>query len=131
MAETAGIRQTLRNELVELYREQPVDAKRVAWLVRFLARDVKRLWLSGELTADPAGSRVPPSTRTAFGVAVFALVVAGPLLLWQALVESPFTTVIATAGVVAGARLATRGWLTILLEGHHRRDDLIRFQRDY
>ena len=131
LAETAGIRQTLRNELVELYREQAVDAKRVAWLVRFLASDVKRRWLSGELTADPEDSRVPPSTLTAFGTAVFALVVAGPLLLWQALVEEPFMTVIATAGVVAGARLAVRGWLAILVEGHRHRDDVIRVQRDY
>lgn len=131
LTETAGIRQTLRNELVGLYREQAVDAKRVAWLVRFLAGDVKRQWLSGELTAVPEDSRVSPSTRTAFGTAAFALVVVGPLLLWQALIEAPFTTVIATAGVVAGARLAIRGWLVILLEGHRYRDDLIRVRRDF
>ncbi|MEV4122579.1 hypothetical protein [Micromonospora sp. NPDC049645] len=131
LAETAGIRQTLRNELVELYREESVDAKRVAWLVRFLASDVKRQWHSGELTADPEDSRVPSSTRTAFGTAVFALVISGPLLLWQALVEAPFTTVIATAGIVAGARLAIQGWLAILLEDHRYRDDIERVRRDY
>ncbi|MFI1195352.1 hypothetical protein ACH4T9_19130 [Micromonospora sp. NPDC020750] len=131
LVETAGIRQSLRSELVELYREQAVDAKRVAWLVRFLASDVKRLWLSGELTADPENSRVPSSTRTAFGAAVFALVVAGPLLLWQALVEAPFTTAIATAGVVTGARLAIQGWHALLLERHRYRDDLVRVRHDY
>ena len=131
LAETAGIRQTLRNELVKLYREQSVDAKRVAWLVRFLASDVKRRWVSGELTADPENSRVPPSTRIAFGTAVLTLSAAGPLLLWQALIEAPFTTVIATAAIIVGARLAIRGWLAILIEGHRHRDDLIRAGRDY
>ncbi|MFV2098976.1 hypothetical protein ACFHW1_26455 [Micromonospora sp. LOL_014] len=131
LAETAGIRQSLRNELVELYREQSVDAKRVAWLVRFLASDVKRRWLSGELTTDPENSRVPPPTWAALGAAVFALVIAGPLLLWQALVEAPFTTAIATAGVVAGARLAIQGWHAILLERHRYRDDVVRVRHDY
>ncbi|PRY31541.1 hypothetical protein [Pseudosporangium ferrugineum] len=131
LAETAGIRQTLRNELVELYREQGVEAKHVAWLVRFLASDVKRQWLSGELTAEPRSCRVSPSTRIAYGSAVFTVAVAGPLLLWQALVEAPFTTVIATVGVVVGTRLAIRGWLAILLEGHRHRDDLIRARRDF
>lgn len=131
LAETAGIRQSLRNELVELYREKGVDAKRVAWLVRFLASDVKRLWLSGELTADPENSRVPSPTRAAFGAAVFALVAAGPLLLWQALVEAPLTTAIAMAGVVAGARLAIQGWYAILLERHRYRDDLLRLRHEY
>lgn len=131
LAETAGIRQSLRNELVELYREQAVDARRVAWLVRFLASDVKRRWLSGELKADPENSRVPSSTRAAFGTAVFALVVTGPLLLWQAFVEAPITTVIATVGVVAGARLAVRGWHATLFEHHRYQDDLVRVWQDY
>ncbi|MEU7617706.1 hypothetical protein AB0M91_28745 [Micromonospora rifamycinica] len=131
LAETAGIQQYLRNELVDLYREQAVDAKRVAWLVRFLASDVKQRWLSGELKADPENSSVPPSTRIAFGTAVFALVITGPLLLWQALVEAPITTAIATAGVVAGARLAVRGWHATLLEHHRYQDDLGRVWRDY
>ena len=42
LEETAGIRQTLRDELVEIYREQRVEAEQIAWLVRHLVYTVQR-----------------------------------------------------------------------------------------
>jgi hypothetical protein len=130
LADTAGIRQHLRDELVDLYREQRVDARRVAWLVRFLVGDVKRQWQSGELWSRPEQFRVPFVTRAAFAgaVAVFALV--GASLAWPALVEAPLMTTIMMVGVFAGARLAVRGWLTITLEKRRCQDDLVRAEQE-
>lgn len=42
LAETAGTRNTLRDEVVEIYRESCVHYEAVRWLVRYLVRDVKQ-----------------------------------------------------------------------------------------
>ncbi|MFI2662315.1 hypothetical protein [Micromonospora carbonacea] len=62
LAETAGIRRYLRNEVVDAYREERVDAERVAWLVRYLASDVRNRWSRGTLTAYRQELRVPLSS---------------------------------------------------------------------
>ncbi|MDO3704044.1 hypothetical protein Q3W71_20465 [Micromonospora sp. C28SCA-DRY-2] len=62
LAETAGIRRHLRNEVVDAYREERVDAERVAWLVRYLAGDVRTRWTQGTLTAYRQELRAPLST---------------------------------------------------------------------
>lgn len=44
---TAGLRNSLRDELVEIYREQRVDAGQIRWLIRFHARQTKERWEAG------------------------------------------------------------------------------------
>lgn len=71
--ETAGIRQHLRNEVVDAYREERIDADRVAWLVRYLASDVRTRWNQGTLTAYRQELRVPLRTWLLQVVGVIAL----------------------------------------------------------
>lgn len=64
LARTAGIRRKLRDELVEVYREQRIEAERIAWLVRYLVSDVRERWEKGTLTAYRHQLRVPATMTT-------------------------------------------------------------------
>ncbi|MFD6770797.1 hypothetical protein ACFWC6_31770 [Micromonospora chalcea] len=72
--ETAGIRRHLRNEVVDAYREERINADRVAWLVRYLASDVRTRWNQGTLTAYRQELRVPLRTWLLQVVGVIALI---------------------------------------------------------
>ncbi|MEV4760766.1 hypothetical protein AB0J86_37470 [Micromonospora sp. NPDC049559] len=62
LTQTAGIRRQLRDEIVDLYREQRIEAERVAWLVRYLVSDVRTRWEQDTLTAYRRELRVPVRT---------------------------------------------------------------------
>ncbi|WP_213450652.1 hypothetical protein [Rhizomonospora bruguierae] len=76
--QTTGIRRHLRDEVVELYREQRIEADRVAWLVRHLVGDVRRQWEQDTLTAYRQQLRTPTRTRL-LRVGGLALLTAGSL----------------------------------------------------
>lgn len=97
-AQTAGIRRHLRDEVVELYREQRIDADRVAWLVRHLVGDVRRQWEQDTLTAYRQQLRTPTRTKVLHGGGL-ALLTAGSL--W------------AIPAVMASAPLPGTGWLLL------------------
>jgi hypothetical protein len=59
IAQTTGIRQKLRDELVDIYREQSIPAKRIAWLVRHVVSDVRHRWENDTLTAHRRRLRTP------------------------------------------------------------------------
>lgn len=74
LAQTAGIRRQLRDEVVELYREQRIDAERIAWLIRYLVGEVRERWEHGTLTAYRHQLRVPARTTILYagGLALLA-----------------------------------------------------------
>ncbi|MFG1902952.1 hypothetical protein ACQP0I_10790 [Micromonospora carbonacea] len=97
-AQTAGIQRHLRDEVVELYREQRIDADRVAWLVRHLVGDVRRQWERDTLTAYRQQLRVPARSKALY-IGGLALLAAGSL--W------------AVPDVIASAPLYGAGWLIL------------------
>lgn len=96
--QTAGIRRHLRDEVVELYREQRIDAERVAWLVRHLVGDVRGRWERDTLTSYRQQLRNPART-TALHVGGLALLATGSL--W------------AVPAVVISAPLSGTGWFVL------------------
>ncbi|GIJ22868.1 hypothetical protein Vlu01_34920 [Micromonospora lutea] len=97
-AQTAGIQRHLRDEVVELYREQRIGADRVAWLVRYLVGDVRRQWEEDTLTAFRQRLRISTRTRI-LHVGGLVLLIAG---------------ILSTApGVMASAPLPGTGWLLL------------------
>jgi len=62
LAQTAGIRRHLRDELVQIYREQRIEAEQIAWLIRYLVGDVRRRWEYNTLTAYRHRLRTPVVT---------------------------------------------------------------------
>ncbi|MBV8893054.1 MAG: hypothetical protein JO266_13985 [Acidobacteria bacterium] len=63
LAHTAGIRRTLRNEIVELYRESRIGVDRVNWLIRYMVSDVKKRWNKGTLLEYREQYRIKPATK--------------------------------------------------------------------
>ncbi|MFJ1537505.1 hypothetical protein ACIODS_03075 [Micromonospora chalcea] len=98
LAQTAGIRRHLRDEVVEIYREQRIEAERIAWLVRYLVGDVRGQWERDTLTAYRQQLRTP--ARTWFlRVGGLTLLAAGSL--W------------AVPAVVTSAPLSGTGWFLL------------------
>ncbi|GII63062.1 hypothetical protein Skr01_31470 [Sphaerisporangium krabiense] len=119
LTRTAAIRRCLRDEVVELYRESRVDAKRVAWLTRYLVSDVKGRWQDGTLWDYRDRLRVTASMKVLFTLGVAALIVGGAMMTWSALYVRPLSVVGATVVAIWGGWIACATWLRIILE--HKR----------
>ncbi|MEU4773950.1 hypothetical protein [Micromonospora sp. NPDC023644] len=116
LAQTAGIRRHLRDELVEIYREQRVDAGEIAWLVRHLVGDVRQRWENDTLAAHRAGLRTPWPSIALWAVGL-AAVVAGAL--WVAPAAALTAPLGGTASVllaVVSAVFGARAWFRIVAE---------------
>ncbi|WP_214319458.1 hypothetical protein [Nonomuraea sediminis] len=111
LAHTAGIRQALRDEVVELYRESRIDAKRVAWLTRYLVSDVKDRWQQGTLWDYRERLRVPAATKALCVLGVCALSTGMAIVTWNGAHVSPaggpaaLIIALATGWAAAGGRL--------------------------
>ncbi|MGC4866573.1 hypothetical protein ACLQ3B_14200, partial [Micromonospora sp. DT53] len=122
-AQTTGIQRHLRDEVVGLYREQRIDADRVAWLVRHLVGDVRGQWERDTLTAYRQQLRIPAGTM-ALHVCGIALLAAGtlwvvPAVMASAPVAGTGWLLLAVASVVP----AVRSSLRIIAEQRRVRDD--------
>ena len=103
LAETAGIRTTLRDEVVEVYRESRTKAEAVTWLIRFMARDVRARWESGTLLEHRERYKVAPDTQAWALAAGTGAAVTGLVIVGAALATEPVTVVMAAvAAGVAG-----------------------------
>ncbi|SCE99482.1 hypothetical protein [Micromonospora mirobrigensis] len=112
IAQTAGIRRQLRDEMVELYREQRIPAERIAWLVRHLVGDVKQRWEQDTLTAYRQELRVP-GRSIVLQIGGLALVAVGSFYaVPAALASSPISgggwLLLAVASAVPAARSTFR-----------------------
>ncbi|MBY8870504.1 hypothetical protein K7640_01450 [Micromonospora sp. PLK6-60] len=128
--QTAGIRRQLRDEVVELYREQRIPAERVAWLVRYLVSDVRQRWENDTLTAYRHELRIP--TRTSLlRVGGLSLVAAGIFWTAPALTSAPLAGGAWLLLAVASAVPAVRSSFRVVAE--HRRvraDEAERFAEE-
>ncbi|GAA3411433.1 hypothetical protein [Streptosporangium vulgare] len=116
LSETAGVRRALRDEVVTIYRESTVNAKRVAWLTRYLVADVARRWRAGKLWDYRKELRVPLLVKVMCVLAAIAAVTAGAFLVWSGAQVRPFIVSLATFAAVASVWLAARVWLRIAVE---------------
>lgn len=114
--ETRGVRRMLRDEIVEIYREQRVPADRVAWLIRYLVRDVRCRWLSGALREDRERYRTALATKLWCTVSLAASAAAVAALTVTAFPERPFTTVLTTLLIAVSAWFAVPLWLETAAE---------------
>jgi hypothetical protein len=116
LAQTAGIRRQLRDELVEAYREQRIPAERIAWLVRYLVGDVRHRWERNTLTVYRDQVRTPLQT-IALILGGLATLVAGSLWAIPAVVlTAPLSGTAWLLLAAASAVLATRSGFNIVAE---------------
>lgn len=123
LQQTAGIRRHLRDEVVELYREQRIDADRVAWLIRYLVGDIRGQWERDTLTAYRQQLRI--STRTkALHIGGLALLAAGSLWVVPAvMLSTPLSGTGWLLLAAASAVPAVRASFRIIAERRRGADD--------
>lgn len=120
---TTGTRKTLRNEVVEIYRESRVSAGQVRWLVRFMIREVKESWESGTRFDYRKRYRTPRRTKVLCVVSLVLLVPAVMLVLGTALAADPFPALPAAIVSLRTGWTATRSWLKIFGEVRRRKEE--------
>jgi hypothetical protein len=129
LRQTEGIRRTLRDEIVETYRESRVSAAQVAWIIRYRVAEVKRQWEAGRLLAHQQELRMPLSVQTVVISSVIVAAVAVLQIVQAAIRIDPLPALgwSIAAGVVtySGARV----WLRILAEHRRREYDLAESER--
>ncbi|MET8333328.1 hypothetical protein ABZV14_09580 [Streptosporangium canum] len=113
---TAGIRRSMRDEVVEAYRETRVGVERIAWLIRHRVGDVRKRWEKGTLRSYREELATPLSTKAAtiFGFAV--LVAGGIWAVGGAVAAGPLSALRSALVVLAGGWIAAHAWLCVTLE---------------
>ncbi|GGK91811.1 hypothetical protein Sme01_54180 [Sphaerisporangium melleum] len=116
LSETAGVRRALRDEVVTIYRESTVNAKRVAWLTRYLVADVARRWQAGKLWDYRKELRVPLLVKAMCVLGAIAAATAGAFLIWSGAHVRPLIVPLSAFVALASVWLAARIWLPIATE---------------
>ncbi len=116
LAETAGIRRSMRNEIVEIYRESRTSAEQISWLIRHRVGDVRRRWENGTLWEHEWKLAASLATK-AEAVAGLAILIGGGLCaVTAALQTAPLSAARSIAVAVVAGWAAAHAWLHIALE---------------
>lgn len=124
LAETTDIRNTLRDEVVELYRESRIrDVEPVNWLIRHLVSDIRKRWETGTLLGYREYYRIAPSTKVWCLLSLAALVLAAVDVVIAAIQTHPILAAVATLAAVSAGPAATIRWLRIISERRRYAED--------
>ncbi|MBB1158130.1 hypothetical protein [Amycolatopsis dendrobii] len=129
MGTSAGIRSWLRNEIVELYRESRIPPSRVKWLVRFLARDARDQWSSGELFSFREKYQVSAATKSVCVLSTMVFFGLGACVVSAAFEIEILAIVAATLVMVFSSLYAFRGWSDITGERLRAAEDNREYHR--
>jgi hypothetical protein len=116
LEQTAGIRRQLRDELVEIYREQRIPADRIAYLVRYLVGDVKQRWENNTLTAHRDLLRLPLRTVTLCLAGASVVTVASLWTVPAAVLTSPVSGTASVLLAIVSSAIARRACFHITSE---------------
>ncbi|MGH3661268.1 MAG: hypothetical protein ACRDT8_09810, partial [Micromonosporaceae bacterium] len=119
LADTTSIRNTLRDEVVQLYRESRVKDKQVSWLIRHMVNDIKTRWTKGTLFDYRRQYRTPAVTKAACVLGLAMLVPASIWVVGLAVRADPLQGLIASVVALPAGWMAAKRWLWIISE--HRR----------
>lgn len=118
-----GPRRYLRDEIVEMYREQRVKADAIAWLVRHYAKETNRRWRTGTLFDYQQRLRPSLALRARCLLGLTLLVPGGLVAFADALVAAPLLAVATTVVAAVSGWLASLTWLHIWSERRRFHDD--------
>ncbi|WP_066363912.1 hypothetical protein [Herbidospora mongoliensis] len=116
LSETEGERRILRDEVVELYREDRTNADDVAWLIRHMVTHVRRRWQKGTLWESREPLTVPFATRAQFAGGAVALLTGTVIMTWSAVHLRPVTGALAAMVILVCAWTAAERWSYIRAE---------------
>lgn len=123
LADTAGIRNLLRDEIVEQYREQRTTVGQVNWLIRYHIRDIRTRWLADTLLDYREQYRTALTVKVQCSLALVVLVLTATIAMTTAMQTAPLRTVLLTAVALASGRAAALGWFHIISERRRVAED--------
>lgn len=113
---TAGIRRSMRDEMVDAYREQRTGAERIAWLIRYRVSDVRKRWENDTLWDYRRELAIPLSTKAVTLLGGATCVIGACQAMVTAAQVAPLGATRSTAIALAAGFVAVRAWLRIVLE---------------
>lgn len=129
LAGTTGIRKTLRDEIVELYRESRIGIDRVSWLIRHMVSDTRKRWEARTLEAYREQYRTRLSTKVQCSLSLAALVPAAVGVTVAAIEADPLPAMLTTLGALASGLIATMRWFYIISERRRSAEDRREYER--
>ena len=115
---TAGIRQSIRDEIVHVYREERTGVERIAWLIRYRVSEVRKRWEDGTLWDYRRELAVARSTKVVTLLGLATCVAGASQAIVTATKVAPLGATRSTAIALATGFVAVRAWLRIV---HERR----------
>ena len=116
LAETSGMRRTLRDEIVDIYRDSKVEAEQVRWLIRDLVDEVGRIWVAGAQQDYRKAYLTPRSTKALCGMSVAVSGIAALPVVIMAVPLHPLVGVLTTVTAIWAGRGAVRCTFRIFSE---------------
>jgi hypothetical protein len=116
LVETTGVCRTLRDEIVEVYREQRVSAESVKWLVRHYVRAVRRRWADESLFDYRTEFRTPLVVKAAAWLGGSLAVIAGTASIVGAVQADLMRTSYAVVIALGCGGPATKAWIRLRVD---------------
>lgn len=129
LAGTSGVRRHVRDEIVEIYREQRISAEQLDWLIRHEVEAVARRWKAGtwHSSDDDFHAKVRAGIARPAGVA--AVVLGGLLVAWAVLHLDSVGGLAALVILAVSGYHAERRWTGIALERRRAAADIAQSER--
>ncbi len=114
--DTNDIRNALRDEVVELYRDSKVDIGEVNWLIRHMVGDVRKRWQAGTLRQYREQYRTTVTTKVWCAGSLAVMTCSALFVVITAIRADPLPATAATLVALVGAKTAVTRWLDIICE---------------
>ncbi|MFC6880643.1 MULTISPECIES: hypothetical protein [Actinomadura] len=121
---TAGIRKILRDEMVEVYREQRTSVEQIAWLIRYRVSEVRRQWENGALWGYRRELAVPLGTKAATLLGLAALASGTVWTMADAARTAPVNAAVSALLALVAGRVAVRARMRIVTETRRHAADV-------
>lgn len=116
LAQTAGIRRSIRDEIVEAYREQRIGVERISWLIRYRVGDIRKRWQDSTLWSYQKELATPLPTKVIALLGIAALIGGGIRTVEGITPADPSNAVRSTALALVTGLIGAHAWLRVILE---------------
>ncbi|MET8869656.1 hypothetical protein ABZW11_42570 [Nonomuraea sp. NPDC004580] len=115
LAETAGIRRSLRDEITAVYGQAGIGVDRIAWLIRYRAKKARDLRSKGELWSYRQELATPGWTKARATLGIIALTSGGCWAATGVVLVEPLPAIIALLLLLVCGWISARAWLHLVL----------------
>jgi hypothetical protein len=129
LAQTSGVRKTMRNEIVEIYRDSKVKADEVRWLIRYLVDEVRKTWAAGTQRDYRKAYRTPLWTKLLCALAVVVSAIAALSVVVVAVPVHPLIGLLSTIAAIWAGWAAVRCTFDIFSEKKRYSEDKKEYDR--